>query len=94
MEDLSNDPFVPTGASSISVLTEPLDASPGAPGTADDTVGIAETAPAPTVPGAVRRACSCGHGKDTHRHYRSGSDCSVCACGRFRRSIIARLVGR
>jgi hypothetical protein len=24
--------------------------------------------------------CSCGHGRDAHRHYRSGSDCALCGC--------------
>jgi hypothetical protein len=28
-------------------------------------------------------ACHCGHGRDTHRHYRRGSDCALCACPRW-----------
>lgn len=30
------------------------------------------------------RVCRCGHGRDAHRHYRGGSDCSACTCRRFR----------
>jgi len=30
----------------------------------------------------VLRRCSCGHARELHRHYRTGSDCG--ACGRDR----------
>ena len=30
------------------------------------------------------RACRCGHGRSLHQHYRGGSDCSLCGCGRYR----------
>jgi hypothetical protein len=40
------------------------------------------------------KSCSCGHGKHAHEHYRRGSDCALCACGKFRRSVMARLTGR
>lgn len=32
--------------------------------------------------------CRCGHGRETHEHFRSGSDCGICgtrACRHFRR---------
>jgi hypothetical protein len=35
-------------------------------------------------------ACSqCGHAKQAHQHYRSGTDCSLCSCPRFHRSLSA-----
>lgn len=38
--------------------------------------------------------CSaCAHGKQAHLHYRRGTDCALCACGRYRgRSLLGRLV--
>jgi len=30
-----------------------------------------------------RRPCRCGHPKDAHEHYRSGTDCGGCSCARF-----------
>jgi hypothetical protein len=27
--------------------------------------------------------CTCGHARQAHRHYRPGSDCSRCGCGRW-----------
>jgi hypothetical protein len=30
------------------------------------------------------RPCRCGHLRDAHEHYRSGTDCALCACPRFR----------
>lgn len=36
--------------------------------------------------------CRCGHGHDAHRHYRSGSDCALCGCARFR--ALVPLLGR
>ena len=30
-----------------------------------------------------RLLCSCRHGRDAHRHYRSGSDCALCECRRW-----------
>jgi hypothetical protein len=32
--------------------------------------------------------CRCGHGRETHEHFRSGSDCGICgtrSCHHFRR---------
>ena len=29
------------------------------------------------------RVCRCGHSLHVHTHYRSGSDCSLCACDLF-----------
>jgi hypothetical protein len=30
------------------------------------------------------KACRCGHWRQAHEHYRSGTDCSLCPCPRFR----------
>ena len=46
------------------------------------------TRPPPPEPAGTR--CSCGHGKQAHAHYRRGSDCALCDCGRFHRSLRAR----
>jgi hypothetical protein len=27
--------------------------------------------------------CRCGHDRMAHRHYRRGSDCALCDCGRW-----------
>lgn len=37
-----------------------------------------------------RTECECGHDRLAHQHYRSGTDCSGCACERYakRRRII------
>jgi hypothetical protein len=37
------------------------------------------------VAGVVVAACRCGHGADAHSHWRAGTDCSACGCGRFQR---------
>lgn len=29
-------------------------------------------------------ACRCGHATDAHDHFRVGTDCSICGCGRYR----------
>lgn len=34
--------------------------------------------------------CRCGHPRAFHRHYRPGTDCSVCYCWRFRRLGLLR----
>jgi len=34
---------------------------------------------------AVPGACTCGHARDLHEHYRRGTDCALCSCPRFRR---------
>ncbi len=36
-------------------------------------------------------ACACGHGKTAHEHYRRGSDCALCDCRRYHRSLLVRL---
>ena len=46
------------------------------------------------VPAATGKSCSCGHGKQAHQHYRAGSDCAMCGCGRFRRPFLSRLLNR
>jgi hypothetical protein len=54
--------------------------------------------PAPPV---VVGACTCGHGKAAHEHYRAGTDCGVCGaatCAAFqsaeRRGLLRRLFRR
>jgi|1186.fasta_scaffold238226_1 hypothetical protein len=37
------------------------------------------------------RACACGHGKQAHEHYRRGTDCALCLCGKFSRPLLRRL---
>ena len=44
-------------------------------------------------------ACTCGHAKDVHEHYRAGSDCALCACTRYTptaglRAVLRRLSRR
>ena len=34
--------------------------------------------------------CRCDHVRAVHRHYRKGTDCAVCACGRWSREYLAR----
>jgi hypothetical protein len=38
--------------------------------------------------------CKCGHARSAHRHYRSGSDCALCAgaCRSFRLRINASAI--
>jgi hypothetical protein len=38
--------------------------------------------------------CGCGHGRQAHEHYRAGSDCATCDCGRFARPFLARVASR
>jgi hypothetical protein len=38
------------------------------------------------------RVCQCGHSLHVHTHYRSGSDCSLCACDRFVSFMFAALL--
>jgi hypothetical protein len=43
---------------------------------------------------AVTKPCACGHSKTAHQHYRAGTDCSGCSCGRYakrRRGIDLRI---
>jgi hypothetical protein len=40
---------------------------------------------------ASRKACACGHGKPAHHHYRAGSDCALCSCRKYHRSLLGRL---
>lgn len=32
----------------------------------------------------MEQRCSCGHDKPVHEHWRSGSDCALCSCPRYR----------
>ena len=36
------------------------------------------------VAGVVTTPCRCGHGAETHEHFRAGSDCGTCECRRYR----------
>ena len=36
--------------------------------------------------------CACGHSKTAHKHYRTGTDCSLCDCPRFRRGLLRRFL--
>ena len=48
-------------------------------------------APAPSA--GVATCSDCGHGRQAHQHYRRGTDCAMCDCDRYRRSLLARLLG-
>jgi hypothetical protein len=38
------------------------------------------------------RSCACGHGKQAHEHYRRGTDCALCRCGKFSRPLLRRFL--
>jgi hypothetical protein len=40
--------------------------------------------PGPRIPAQHRGPCRCGHPGDVHEHFRAGSDCAECRCGRYR----------
>ncbi len=42
---------------------------------------------------SVATCTGCGHGRQAHQHYRRGTDCALCDCDRYRRSLLARLLG-
>lgn len=42
------------------------------------------TGRAPQIPVAKTKPCSCGHVRAAHEHYRRGTDCALCGCGRYR----------
>jgi hypothetical protein len=53
----------------------------------------------PVLPVASGAPCRCGHGSEAHEHFRAGTDCARCGCGRFRnakglKARIAALLGR
>lgn len=87
-------------------LSEPLFPADPAPARRLTVVGGTGVAPAHTVvtpavtpetgpaPDGLRKPCSCGHGKQAHQHYRAGSDCALCGCGRYRRPFLTRLLTR
>lgn len=35
-------------------------------------------------------SCRCSHGRDAHAHYRAGTDCALCGCGRYRRRWVGQ----
>jgi hypothetical protein len=42
----------------------------------------------PAVEALDGRACGCGHAREAHVHYRRGSDCGACGCGRYHRPLL------
>lgn len=42
-----------------------------------------------TAGACARRGC--GHDRAAHHHYRRGTDCALCGCGRFRTGLLALL---
>ena len=34
----------------------------------------------PPIQPAAKPACRCGHSREMHDHYRSGTDCTLCNC--------------
>jgi hypothetical protein len=67
------------GGNVVAVITGPTE-TPAVPGTRTAVAG--------------GKSCSCGHGRQAHEHYRRGSDCALCTCGKFRRPVLTRLIGR
>jgi hypothetical protein len=63
-------------------VAHPLPDDGGMPGVRDLGRHLV-SAPSP-VAGSLAKPCSCGHGKQVHQHYRAGSDCALCGCGRYR----------
>jgi hypothetical protein len=55
--------------------------------------------PQPVLPDArLSERCRCGHVSVAHEHYRRGTDCALCGCGRYksaqaRRGLVGYLVG-
>lgn len=73
------------------------DGRTASPGSAPDqpiVAGDVPLAPHPPVAPASGRTCSCGHGKQAHKHYRRGTDCAMCSCARYARPGLRRLVVR
>ncbi len=51
--------------------------------------------PVVTAPAAAGATCTgCGHGRQAHTHYRRGTDCALCTCAKYSRSLLGRLLGR
>ncbi|MGY1856588.1 hypothetical protein [Modestobacter sp. SYSU DS0290] len=46
------------------------------------------------VPVDGTTCAACGHGKVAHEHYRRGTDCALCDCARYSRSLLGRLFRR
>jgi hypothetical protein len=57
--------------------------------------GPATTTAPPATPTPVPHPCRCGHDRDAHEHFRRGTDCAACGCGRFRKpGLLTRLRGQ
>jgi hypothetical protein len=41
----------------------------------------------------MTRLCLCGHTREAHRHYRSGTDCGLCGCLKWRPAPSEHLYG-
>jgi hypothetical protein len=102
-------PPPPAEDAHVQPLSEPLFPADPAPARRLTVVGGAEVVPSTpartsvatavppetgAVPGSLGKPCSCGHGKQAHQHYRAGSDCALCGCGRYSRPLLARLFSR
>jgi hypothetical protein len=93
-----------TGTSGTTTTPEAfIPAQRTAPEPAGTTAGPASpqcVVPAtPVAPVAAGSPCRCGHGSEVHEHFRAGTDCAHCGCGRFRdtaglKARIAALLGR
>lgn len=40
--------------------------------------------PRPVMTTTRVSSCRCGHTAELHEHYRAGSECAACGCGRYR----------
>jgi hypothetical protein len=36
--------------------------------------------------------CTCGHTGEAHEHYRAGTDCGSCRCGRYRSARLRKII--
>jgi hypothetical protein len=59
---------------------QPTPGTPAQPGAAGQPPSVTQPPPVDAGP-----ACTCGHPRQAHEHYRRGSDCALCGCARFRR---------
>lgn len=41
---------------------------------------------------APKTCTGCGHERGPHRHYRPGSNCTLCGCPRWQRAVLSRPV--
>ena len=89
----------------VTVLTPPV-GLPESPrtqrGQPPPSAGGGRRVDPPVEPPGAARACApcvCGHARDAHEHYRSGSDCGICGaakCAAYRRhaGLVRRMLRR